>query len=226
MSASSVEPDSRTRILDAADRLLVRYGYRKMTVDDIAREAGIGKGSVYLSFRSKEDVALGCLDRMVDELCERLRAIAAGSGTPGTRLRTMLRARVLHRFDYARQHSSSVDDMLASLRASLLARRADYFEREAVIFAALLREGRQAGAFRAGEPLAAARVLVLATNALLPYSLSTRELGRRSEVEARVDMLSDLLLAGLAASGARAVRRPRPAGAAHPSSRSRRTSRP
>src|SRR5947199_61802 len=34
-----------TRILDAADRLLVRYGYRKMTVDDLAREVGRAAGA-------------------------------------------------------------------------------------------------------------------------------------------------------------------------------------
>src|SRR5437763_1237801 len=43
------------RILDAADRLLARYGYQKMTVDDLAREAGIGKGTVYLSFPGKSE---------------------------------------------------------------------------------------------------------------------------------------------------------------------------
>ena len=52
------------RILDAADRLLARYGYRKMTVGDLAREAGIGKGTVYLSFASKSEIALACIERM------------------------------------------------------------------------------------------------------------------------------------------------------------------
>jgi AcrR family transcriptional regulator len=39
-------PPIRGRILDAAERLLERYGYRKMTVEELASEAGIGKGSV------------------------------------------------------------------------------------------------------------------------------------------------------------------------------------
>jgi len=40
--------DERTRreerLLDAATNLLVRWGYRKTTIDDVAREAGVGKG--------------------------------------------------------------------------------------------------------------------------------------------------------------------------------------
>src|SRR6187397_2922070 len=44
---------TRDAILDATDRLLARYGYKKMTIDDLAHEVGIGKGSVYLHFSSK-----------------------------------------------------------------------------------------------------------------------------------------------------------------------------
>src|SRR5947209_19224145 len=41
------------RILDALARLITRWGYGKTTVDDIAREAGVAKGTVYLHWASK-----------------------------------------------------------------------------------------------------------------------------------------------------------------------------
>src|SRR5450631_3638818 len=44
----------RACILDAADRLLRHYGLGKTTVADVAREAGVGVGTVYLEFPSKE----------------------------------------------------------------------------------------------------------------------------------------------------------------------------
>jgi AcrR family transcriptional regulator len=47
----------RDEILDATDRLLARFGYKKMTIDDLAQEVGIGKGTVYLHFSSKEEIA-------------------------------------------------------------------------------------------------------------------------------------------------------------------------
>ena len=90
MARTTPAPPARDRILDAADRLLARFGYRKMTVDDLAHEAGIGKGTVYLFFRTKEEVALCCIDRMVDRLLERLEAIGAGRGSVEHRLRQML----------------------------------------------------------------------------------------------------------------------------------------
>ena len=44
------------RILDAAATLLVRWGYRKTTIDDVAREAGVGKGTIYLHWKDKNDL--------------------------------------------------------------------------------------------------------------------------------------------------------------------------
>lgn len=48
----------KTTILEVSLRLFQRFGYKKTTIEEIAREAGIGKGSVYLHFQSKEDVLL------------------------------------------------------------------------------------------------------------------------------------------------------------------------
>lgn len=201
------DPAMRTRILDAADRLLARHGFRRMTVDGVAGEAGIGKGSVYLHFESKEDVALSCIDRMADGVLARLEAIAATGAPIAERLRAMLRARVLLRFDYARRHAPSIDEKLAVMRQALLGRRAAHFEAEAAVLDRVVAEGRESGALAPGESRPG-RALVTATNALLPYSLSVRELGRRAALARRTDEVVGLLLAGLAAPVSQ--RRPTP----------------
>jgi len=54
-------PGADEAILDAALRLLARDGYARMTVDAIAAEAGVGKATVYLRFRSKADLATAAL---------------------------------------------------------------------------------------------------------------------------------------------------------------------
>jgi AcrR family transcriptional regulator len=48
--------DRETRILDAALELALHYGIDKTTVSDIAREAGIAKGTIYLHHDSKDDL--------------------------------------------------------------------------------------------------------------------------------------------------------------------------
>src|SRR5262245_35993053 len=51
------------RVLDAAGELLLRWGYQRVTIDEIARHAGIGKGTVYLHFPNKEALFLTLLLR-------------------------------------------------------------------------------------------------------------------------------------------------------------------
>jgi len=46
--------ERRERVLSAAQTLFLKYGYDKTTVSDIAEEAGISKGAIYLHFHSKE----------------------------------------------------------------------------------------------------------------------------------------------------------------------------
>jgi len=201
MRAIAVREDISDLILDAADRLLARYGYRKMTMDDIAQEVGIGKGTIYLHFKSKEEIALARVDRIVDRLNERLRAIADSNGSAAARLRRMLLERVLFRFDSVQHYTESLSDVLAAIRPALLVRHNRHFDEEERVFAALLKEGKSDGEFVFKDIRGTARALLVATNALLPYSLSTRELGKRKDVEAQAAHIAELLIKGLKSTG-------------------------
>jgi AcrR family transcriptional regulator len=197
MSASVAPIDVREAILDAMERLLARFGYKKTTVDDIAREAGIGKGTIYLRFPSKEEVALCSIDRVVERLQSQLKEIACAPLGVAERLHQMLCMRVLFRFDSVRDYSQSLDDLFESLRPAYMIRRQRYFEAEREIFAAVLSEGRRQGLLACADARASADTLLLASNALLPYSLSVRELGERADIERKIGRIADLLIAGL-----------------------------
>jgi AcrR family transcriptional regulator len=199
MRATATREDIRDLILDAADRLLARYGYRKMTMDDLAQEVGIGKGTIYLHFPSKEEVVLSHVDRIVERVKFELRRLAAADGPAPARLREMLLTRVLHRFDSVQHYTESLSDLLSALRPGLLARRRRHFEEEAEIIAEVLREGQRAGVFEFADAAPTAHALLTATNALLPYSLSVRELGRREDLEREAARVVTLLLDGVVA---------------------------
>jgi AcrR family transcriptional regulator len=112
MPAVATRGEVREGILDATELLLARYGYRKMTVEDIAHEVGVGKGTIYLHFSSKEEVVLSHVDRIVDRLKERLHAIALSNATAAVRLRLMLLTRVLFRFDSIQHYTQSLNVLM------------------------------------------------------------------------------------------------------------------
>jgi AcrR family transcriptional regulator len=184
--------ETREAILDAVGSMLLKYGYRKMTVEDIAREAGIGKGTVYLYFPSKEEVALGWFDRAHGRVGAQQTTVAASSLRPDEKLRELLVGRVMTGFDSAQQFVQSLDELFAAVRPSFLARRERYQAHMATVVSGVLREGCADGIFDICDVDAAAQAIVLAVNSLLPYSLSVAQLGRRNEIEANVRMIADL----------------------------------
>jgi AcrR family transcriptional regulator len=57
------EADARQRLLDAAERCVERHGIRKTTMEDIAREAGISRPSVYRYFSDREELLLAVMSQ-------------------------------------------------------------------------------------------------------------------------------------------------------------------
>jgi len=94
MSPAPID-DRETRVLTAAAELFTRFGYDKTTVDEVAREAGLSKGSVYLAFDSKqrlfEGVLLTQLRVFSTQWLEAVEAHPRG-GTLGAMYEAMLRA--------------------------------------------------------------------------------------------------------------------------------------
>lgn len=72
-SARSLQPmrpaiaDKRGAILRAAIRVFAHNGYFNSKVADIAREAGVADGTVYLYFKSKEEILHSIFDRNMEE---------------------------------------------------------------------------------------------------------------------------------------------------------------
>src|SRR5262245_25227533 len=88
--AAVVTDFRRSQILDAARQSFIAKGLSGTTVDGIARTAGVAKGTVYLYYRSKDEILRQLLDADLAELeTETLPAISA-SGTLEERVRRFL----------------------------------------------------------------------------------------------------------------------------------------
>jgi TetR/AcrR family transcriptional repressor of nem operon len=59
--------DTRTRILDAAQQLILSYGYSGMSLDQLIRQLGMTKGAFFHHFKNKHDLARTLIQRYSDE---------------------------------------------------------------------------------------------------------------------------------------------------------------
>lgn len=89
------ERSKRDAILSSAYKTFAEYGYANTKIETIAERAGVGKGTVYLYFASKEDL----FRQMVKELVERhlgaLRDRLFGKGSPRERLRALFETHMM-----------------------------------------------------------------------------------------------------------------------------------
>ncbi|MCF3960660.1 TetR/AcrR family transcriptional regulator [Streptomyces fuscigenes] len=72
-------------LLDAAEELLARVGLERMTVEDIAKGAGISRGSLYFYFRSKQDVLAALVARTMIAVREDAARAAEDTASPPAR---------------------------------------------------------------------------------------------------------------------------------------------
>lgn len=115
--------DKRQAIFDAALELFGHYGYRRTSVDDIARQAGIAKGTIYLYVQNKEalfrELSRALLERVIDDA----QRAAAGKGTATERLYAVLVAKfgffhdLLHRSPHASELLDSKNRLCADVFA-------------------------------------------------------------------------------------------------------------
>jgi AcrR family transcriptional regulator len=125
----------REEILAAAVRVFARKGFAATRIEDVAAEAGVGKGSVYLYFDSRDALLDAALARLTDASQELLRQMRSGGGTPLDRLARLVRETLA---------SATADPDLARVLLDLwsLGRRGDVAV--PLDMAALYREYREA----------------------------------------------------------------------------------
>ena len=154
----------RASILDAATRLILRDGATGLTMEDIATEAGVARGTLYLYFDSIDGITGALRDRYAQALTGDLEPLLAtgGSGSRLRRLDTFIAAlaRALHDHQKLHHalftHTGAEDPLTAAFRALL--RR-------------FITDGRDAGEFPVPDPDLTTAFLLAGLHAVLTEGL-------------------------------------------------------
>lgn len=92
--ANSKRQERAQRILDSAADLVKRWGYGKTTIDDIARQAGVAKGTIYLHWKTREDLFKALMLReeraLADDIQQRIASDPQGATLHGVIKYTVL----------------------------------------------------------------------------------------------------------------------------------------
>jgi len=167
----------REAILRAAIDVFAERGFFNAQVADVARAAGVAAGTVYLYFKSKDDLLVSIFERSMREGLTLGRAAVVDLRDPGERLRRLARAHL------ARQSTKFMERFSATLLRDYLG-----LIREAIA------DGQRGGQFRADvKATAMAKMLFGALDEMATNWILSR---RRYSLEADADTVVDLFING------------------------------
>lgn len=162
---SQVVESKRDKLVHSAAVVFARQGFAVTRVADIAAEAGVGKGTVYEYFPSKDALYLAVLERLNDSIRERIARLLEGQSSPLGKLRALLieGARIV--VEQRELYPMSLDFWAASRGTAAEVRFSAACERQyreyRALLAEILREGKAAGEIRSGvDPEGVATLLV------------------------------------------------------------------
>ncbi len=109
-------PSSRSKILDCAERVVLRDGVAHLTLDAVAAEAGLSKGGVLYNFPTKEDLIRGMIARMMEEFEGDIARFEVEDPEPrGRSLRAFVRASFPERDSPCQRHCKVAACLLAAI---------------------------------------------------------------------------------------------------------------
>jgi TetR/AcrR family fatty acid metabolism transcriptional regulator len=91
-SAADKSNDKRVRILSAAERVFAKRGFFAARVSEIAKDAGVADGTIYLYFKSKDDLLISLFESRMEQVNTALSEATAGAKTPPEQLRAFIHA--------------------------------------------------------------------------------------------------------------------------------------
>lgn len=80
----------KERIIEATKQVIIKKGYQKIKVSDIAEEAKIGKGTVYLYFKDKEEIFACLVDSFFAEVVKFIEKAKNSSGNSLEKLKKFI----------------------------------------------------------------------------------------------------------------------------------------
>ena len=189
--------DKREAILRAATSVFAHNGYFNSKVADIAREAGVADGTVYLYFKSKEDILHSIFDRGVDDALSAARKHIESVADPKEKLRQIALLH-LERLGADRDLAVVFQVELRGSTKFMEQFSAAGFAEYLALIRSTFEEGQRAGVFRADlNAKVVAKILFGALDEMATNWILSK---RRYKLAPMADQVLDIFLNGVTAA--------------------------
>ncbi|HHX88002.1 MAG TPA: TetR/AcrR family transcriptional regulator [Firmicutes bacterium] len=181
-------------ILEAAVKTFARFGFHGTRVADIAREAGVADGTVYIYFRCKEDILISLFQELMDKFVGDLQAELQQCSGAQAKLQTLIdyHFRVLNsRPEQAMVTQIELRQIDREINRGISLPLRKYFR----LIEEVIKEGQNAGLFRQNIDIRTARKIIFGAidEVVTCWVMSTR----RYDLASYSRPVFDLLLKGL-----------------------------
>lgn len=189
----------REKILRTALALFARFGYKKTSVDEIANQSDIAKGTVYLYFKNKEDILFNVIQDMGKSYFENIEHMLSDVHNPIEKLRAYIKAVASFHKEKVQQVEITFEqhfemEKLTNELTTIGNAFRDIINKDHIIFVGLLQEGIDAGYFEIKDIEATASII---RNALDAINHLQFPIADSIETKRKIDALTDVVVNGV-----------------------------
>ena len=167
---SEEKENIKYRILEMALKRFQYYGYNKTTVEEIAEDAGIGKGSIYLHFKSKKEIFFNLVTIHFQKKLEECEKVYSSNLSIRERIFNLIKVRFLDFYqDWStKPHGYEIGEVITNLNDEFISLTKPFRDKMENILVKLIEEGNENGLFDVSDPLKIAKSINYSFHIFLP----------------------------------------------------------
>lgn len=185
---------TRHKVIQVAKALFTEISVYKATMNDIAKAANISRRTLYMHFKSKEEIYQKVVEYQVDSINEKLQKAADSSLAPDRKLKFYIIARFNVIDNLVRSNKYiRYDFIFNNIRVEQLRKRIDV--KECHLLEQILKDGKQQGLFNINDPSSFAKTLLIMFKSLeQPFILIGHKKRNYQSLTEYVDLLFNGIL--------------------------------
>lgn len=191
--------EKKLKILKKAKELFFIYGVKKTTVDEIAKAANIGKGTIYLYFSSKGDIVSDLAIQEANTIASQLEEVIAKETNVEEKLRMFIKVFILNCHDFVNSnvHAADIFDVMRKYRSKCEIDQQNYEGEMAEItkiISEILLIGKREGFFKFNNLLEIIGNISFALQSYFPPISTTLT---KDDLDKKSDYIIELIIKGL-----------------------------